>query len=107
MSATSHGSCKANQTRGFKNWEHSVIIFGIWKRGLYVYTGRQLQTEYPLIITVHITYLAAKYVPNSSTGHIKQINEADVTKKIINLVKMTHWLQEDSHSFDTQLLLCD
>lgn len=48
-----------------------------------------------------------KYVPSSFTGHIKQINEADVTKKIINLVKLTYWLQEDSHSFDTQLLLCD
>lgn len=72
-----------------------------------MYTGRQLQTEYPLIITVHITYLAAKHVPSSFTGHIKQINEADVTNKIINPVKLTHRLQEDSHSFDTQLLFCD
>lgn len=62
-----------------------------------MYTGRQLQTEYPLIIMVQITYLAVKNVPSSFSHLLKQINEADVTTKIINPVKLTHRQQEDSH----------
>lgn len=62
-----------------------------------MYTGRQLQTEYPLIITVQITYLAVKYVRSSFSCHLKQINEAYVTKKITNPVKLTNRQQEDSN----------
>jgi len=70
-----------------------------------MYLGRQLQTEYSLTITVHITYLAAKYVHRSFTSHIKQFNEADVTKEIINPVKLTHQLQEDSFICYTTVIL--